>query len=327
MIIIAQLLFSLVQFSCAQVGPYTVVAEKPDFPGYMFRPDTKDKTFPAIVILHGSEGGNGNFWQPPGFPSLPTGENSFTVQTAKYYASLGYVTYALCYFDCKHHQGFKTYPPDELVNVDIRDYVYEAFAAFKKNKWSSGKKVAVWGSSRGAELTLLLAGLVEGANTMTRTQLEVPDAIISASPSDFVAYPFSKENAELVSQGLPGVPVIGNSWKFELFDLIPGAGILSEAYSGPTLITYWTEDSIWGPSVDVGRIIQRYDQTGITYSLVEHQKSEDGPKDFITFQKELQTSTKIFIKFVGAGHVAPTENHSRKFYFSVVNEFLNKHLQ
>lgn len=318
---------TLIDLSFAQTPIHPIVAEKPEFPGYMYRPDVKNKTFPAIVLLHGSEGGNGNFWQPPGFPQLPTGENTFTAQLAKHYASLGYVTYALCYFDCKHHVGFKTYPPDELVDVDIKNYVYEAFVSLKKSKWVVGKKVAVMGGSRGAELALLFAGLTEGASSMGLNALEVPDAVISESPSDFVAYPLTKESADLLSQGKPGVFNGGYSWKFDTLALPPGSTILPEFYTRPTLITYWTEDSIWGESVDIGRILLRYDQSAIPYSLIEHQTPANAQKDLEAFKVALKTNTKVFVRFVGEGHVAPQESEARKLYFSVLNEFLKIHLQ
>ena len=103
--------FSLSRLLSTTLGK-EVIKEKAPFPGYMYRPKD-DAAHPGILILHGSDGGNGDFWHFPGKPPANVGEKAGTPQLARHYASLGYVTYALCYFDCMHHEGYDDYPPKE----------------------------------------------------------------------------------------------------------------------------------------------------------------------------------------------------------------------
>lgn len=313
----------------AQNAPFDVVKEKPGFPGYMYRPNVEGRTFPAILLFHGSEGGNGNFWQPPGFPPLPTGEENFTARLAKHYASLGYVTYALCYFDCRHHEGYPSYPPDELVNVDIRNYVYESFLWLKRSRWVNGKKVAVWGGSRGAELAILFASLLESSKSSLGERLEIPDAVIAESPSDFVAYPFKKPTTdqryqrEHSSQSNSGL----SAWTFNKIPLQPRATILTELYTRPSLITFWEMDPIWGPTVDIHRIMNRYDASGIAYRLVEHAEPSESDIDYQKFILALSKTDRTFVEFKGAGHGPPPNRRSNELFFSITNEFLARSLE
>lgn len=102
----------------------SVIKEKAPFPGYLYHPND-NAAHPGILLLHGSDGGNGDF--NPNFRNARTGENAGTPSLARDYARRGYVTYALCHFDCKHHDGYDDYPPDDLKDIDIYKITYEAF--------------------------------------------------------------------------------------------------------------------------------------------------------------------------------------------------------
>lgn len=315
----------------ALANTFKVIEEKADFPGYLFRPDSKEKNLPAIIFFHGSEGGNADFWKPPAFPNLPTGENNFTAVLAKHYASLGYVTYALCYFDCRHHRGYSSYPPDELVNVDLENYVYKAFHWLKFSPWVNGGKVAFWGGSRGAELTILLASLLEGVNQNSFIKYEVPDAIVASSPSDFVASPFTKVNADLLSAGELPKESLQNlrAWKFNTVNLDPGGMILTEMFTGPSLITFWENDNIWGPLIDIHRIINRYNHQGISFWYLQHANPQNVNSDFDSFLNHLSKTKRFFLEYKGVGHGDPMPNQgeARKLNFSIINSFLEKNLK
>ena len=97
----------------------SVIEEKAPFPGYLFRP--KDNAaHPGIIFLHGSEGGNGDYNDPFGrIPRTSTGKNAATPSFAREYARRGYVTYALCYYDCKCHESNDACPPDNFKEIDI----------------------------------------------------------------------------------------------------------------------------------------------------------------------------------------------------------------
>jgi len=308
---------------------YEVIKENPKFPGYLYRPNVQGRTFPAILFLHGSEGGHGNYWQPPNMPSLPVGEDNFTARLAKHYAGLGYVTYALCYFDCRHPQGFANYPPDELIGVDIKNYVHASMVWLKQSQWVNGKKVAVWGGSRGAELTLLLSSELAKANSRFPEKLELPDAILAESPSDFIAHPYSKENADRLSKSEPPLPVPDNqtAWTFGQIPLPTGQDIPTELYTGPSLITFWETDPIWGPLVDINRILNRYQQSRIPYQLLQHVDPNMAAHDYQKFLLYLKENPRLFVEFKGSGHCAPQTPQSSALFFSIATEFLKNALQ
>lgn len=318
------LLLSLTQYSLAtpESTLFEILKEEAMFPGLIYRPHLNNsQPRPAIIFLHGSEGGNGNFWIPSNYPPLPTGEDTFTNQLARHYASLGYVTYSLCYFDCGHLTGnFAKLPPDELVNVDIKDYVFAAIKWLRTTPFVQGQKVVLWGGSRGAELTLLTSSL-------TYNDPDTPDAIIAESPSDFMASAFTKKSADALSKGQQ--PDLSDShlsaWIFGGQYLAPPySSILTEMYTNPSLITFWETDPIWGPMVDIKRIMSRYKQKNINYIHHEYKEDADIRNDFINFQQSLELSTQLFIELKGTGHGAPMTLDSRDLFFATVNAFLEK---
>ncbi|WP_315822561.1 acyl-CoA thioester hydrolase/BAAT C-terminal domain-containing protein [Paraflavitalea speifideaquila] len=90
---------------------------------------------PLIVALGGSEGGNAwasNYWK----------------QTRDQFIEKGYAFLAIGYFNTKHS-------PKILDKIAIED-VYNVIVSAKTNAKIKGKKIAVVGGSRGADLALLL---------------------------------------------------------------------------------------------------------------------------------------------------------------------------
>jgi pimeloyl-ACP methyl ester carboxylesterase len=297
-------------------APFEVIEEKAPFAGYLFRPKT-DRPMPGIVFLHGSEGGNGDFWKYPGFSDAQTGKNSSNVQLAKYYASQGYVAYALCYFDCRKQPGFSDYQPDELINVDLMK-VYQSYLWLKHSSFVSDKAVFLWGGSRGAEAAILLASLV-GESIKSGLRLAPIDGVLSLFTSDRVAPGFSLEDAKRINQGLPPLPFYKNAWKFQ--STVPSdTPIKIENSTSLTLIFYGAKDEIWGPSVQPYNLVKRYQLYGIPNFFRKFANHEDLKEAFNTISSHLDK--KIVVEFSDEGHFPERGTASEKLMFSLISKFL-----
>lgn len=101
------------------------------------------KNQPLIVGLGGSEGGNAwasDYWK----------------KTRNQFIDKGYAFLALGYFGAKG-------TPDTLNKIAIED-VYKAIKIAAENEQVNGKKIAIIGGSRGADLALLLASYYKDIN-------------------------------------------------------------------------------------------------------------------------------------------------------------------
>ena len=306
----------------------SVIEEKAPFPGYLYRPND-NAPHPGILILHGSDGGNGDYWHMPGTPpSAYVGENSFSPMLARNYAKLGYVVYALCYFDCKHHEGYDCYPPDELKDIDLLKVTYKAFLWLKNSDYVKNKKVAIWGGSRGAEQALIFASFVE--KNKDNMNLTVPDAILSISPSDYVAGAFTKEQADYINNSteldLNNFPTNNySSWIFDGKKIKPNIPIEIENYKGPVLITYFSTDTTWGPSVHCENLAKRYSENNIPYVLIPFSKGKDVMEAVDKARNNMDKS--IFINFnKEKGHHYPMDMDLRSVMNNIIDLFLKTHL-
>ena len=292
------------------------------FPGYLYKPVSSNQTYPAIVVLHGSEGGNGDYWYFPGNKPGRTGEKGYTPWLARKYAEKGYVTLALCYFDCRHHWGFSEYPPDELVKVDIEGITQKAIAWLRTQDYVGGKKVGLLGFSRGAEQAILLASLsapdAEG----------IPDAVASLSPADKVAEQISKETAAAIIRGEVAKWPSKPAWTYGDYTPPVGGPIEVEKFQKPLLITFFWNDPVWGDIYDPSRTIYRYKNAGIDHyykKIVTDQINEN------TFQDISATSSKtIFIEYDFSGHVYPDRNKepaALQLQIQIIDWFFNQNLK
>ena len=298
-----------------------IIEEKLPFPGYLYRPNAPGP-FPAIVLLHGSYGGNGDFWYYPAEKPKDTGEDSWVPKVARELSEKGFVALALCYFDCQHHKGFDHYPPDELANIDIKSITGEAIKWLKSSPFVGGKKVGLWGASRGAEQAILLASLIESQSD------GAPDAIVALSPASYIASQFSKTTAEaIINDGIPHWPS-KPAWRYG--DHIPtiNSDIKIESYKKPLLITYFTKDPVWRPSANIQKIINRYKESRLPFL---HKKIEKNQFDKVLLDEikasEIQT---MFLNYNFRGHVIPNskrEPEAFDLHKEVVVWFLKKYLK
>ncbi len=299
-------------------------SEQPPYPGYLYVPETPGP-HPGILLLHGSEGGYGNFWSIPGEPPFPVGEAKSTAKMARHFASLGFVAYSYSYFHADNIKGFSHYPPGELVNIDIQDTA-AALAWLKSSPYVEGRPVGIWGGSRGAEQALILASMATQINNFNA----YPDVIIAKSPSDFVFPGLSQEGADALSTGATFPENYCSAWSLNGNPIEIFSPIEIEKIETPTLITYGAEDEIWGPHVDVKKLEHRLNASG-RRALHFNLSNNDDPKKLMdTIIRELSeespASHTVFIRFLDEGHNPRPNTNSSVFQLMIAEFFLKKYL-
>lgn len=307
----------------AQLIPsLNIIKEIPEYPGYLYRPND-NVSHPAIILLHGSEGGNGDFWYEPGKQPTKTGANGLVPYMARYYAMLGYVAYAVCYFDCKHHQGYSSYPPDDLKNVDLINITHKAMAWLKHSKFVENKKVILWGASRGAEQAILLASILPELQK-TDASLVIPDGVISLSPLERIAFAFTQNVADAIIAGeQPQFSSNDVAWTINGNPVTNLSVINIRAFQGPVLITSFVTDPVWNYT-DMSILKKQYDPSGLKeISFAPTDSAEDK-------QQQLPTTypRATFVEFQSTGHVFPSPTTQEgKFLDTTLKSFMNNVLQ
>jgi dienelactone hydrolase len=266
-----------------QAFAFDVETVRPPVPGYMYQPVGVSKA-PAVLILHGSGGGNEG----------GLGEQSKSAQQARYFSSRGYVALALCYFDCKHLPDLTPYPPDELVRVDIDKHVFEAYQWLKKTYSKSNGKIAVIGKSRGAELALLIASSLEKKEGLT------PNLVVALSPSDQLIAAWTAEMAKAKKEGKKldvKNKVLLPAWVLNGVDRMWGEKLDVSASQIPYLISYFKTDPVWPSWIDADRLYQKSLQNPQTQLLVIDPTSDE------KIQWPHKNKKHLFLKINQTGHV------------------------
>ncbi|MEX0404824.1 acyl-CoA thioester hydrolase/BAAT C-terminal domain-containing protein [Aquibium sp. LZ166] len=185
-----------------------------------------DGPFPAVMILHGSEGA----W------------SGWSHRNAAILAAHGFLAFPFGY-----SSGGNAWNAGSIVDVPL-DRTVEALAALRAYRFA-GPKTGIYGVSRGAEHVLLLVSL------MLRDGVEgVPEALAAHSPPDVVCGAFDARRWR--DAGDPGWQSWDPghrawSWRGSTEGLLPTTPIAIEAYEGPLFLSHGTADRVW--SVDMTR--------------------------------------------------------------------------
>lgn len=185
--------------------------------------------FPAILILHGSEGG----WA------------GWSHQFATLFAAHGFLAFPFSY--SWDGNGWNA---GNIRDVPL-DRTVQALAALRDFKFSE-PKVGMLGFSRGAEHALLVSTL------MAREQLEgQPDAVAAHAPPDVVCGAFDARLWR--DKGDPGWQSWDPgkrawTWRDSSEELKPTTPIAAEAISAPVFLSHGTADDVW--SVDMTRRLE-----------------------------------------------------------------------
>lgn len=239
-----------------------------------------------------------------------------------HFATLGFVAYAYSYFHADGIDGFSTYPPRELVNIDIRDTA-EALEWLRASPYVDGLPIGVWGGSRGAEQAIILFSMTAQLGTLTTG----PSVVIASSPSNFVYPGFSQEAAKAISSGGPFPEQLPSAWCISGSPLEMHSPIEVEKINAPLLITYGAEDPVWGPYVDVKKLEQRLLSNGRYPTHFDFSNSEDPNRLMTLISKALSekrhSPKSIFIRFLDEGH-SPRPGTNSSMLLSMATEFFLK---
>ncbi|MHB0776006.1 alpha/beta hydrolase family protein [Halomonas sp. WWR20] len=188
-----------------------------------------DGPFPAIMVLHGSEGA----W------------SGWSHRNAVILAAHGFLAFPFGY-----SQGGNAWNAGSIVDVPL-DRSVEALHALRAFSFVGGK-VGLYGVSRGAEHALLLTSLMirDGING-------VPDAVAAHSPPDAICGAFDARTFR--DAGDPGWQAWDGAhrawtWRGSSEALLPTMPIEIERYAGQLFLSHGTADRMW--SVEMTRRLE-----------------------------------------------------------------------
>ncbi len=183
-----------------------------------------DKTYPAVMVLHGSEGGM----------------SGWSHRTAAILAASGFLAYPHSY-----SKSGNAWNAGSIEDVELTRTV-DALQALRQFPTCNGR-VAIYGVSRGAEHALLTAAL------MAKHQLDgEPDSLACLAAPDVVCGAFDARSFR--DAGDPGWQAWDPArrawtWKGSANDLLPTTPIPIEHYSGPLFLAAGLKDTTWSPGM------------------------------------------------------------------------------
>lgn len=179
-----------------------------------------DGPFPAIMVLHGSEGG----W------------SGWSHRNAVILAAHGFLAYPHAY-----SRDGNSWNAGSIRDVPL-DNTEAALKALKAFSFCNGR-IGLYGVSRGGEHALLLASLLAQENSVV-----MPDAIAVHTPADVVVAAFDAKRWR--DRGDPGWQVWDPAerawtWRGSSEYLKPTTPIEIERYEGPLFLSHGTADETW----------------------------------------------------------------------------------
>jgi dienelactone hydrolase len=225
--------------------------EATPFPGSMLYAPNDGESHPGVVVLHGSEGG-----------SLP-----YYRLEAEFLAAHGYAVLAFCWYNCRKNPITSPYAP--LENVELR-YAINAIKWLRRSQFVSGKKIALTGFSRGAEQSVILASLQDGARIIDAVAVHTPsDTIVGGftwaasdkrcwicSSKDLACFNGSDDLDRWDWQNIEWNPSCGAppknprtetiyAWLLDGVPLTLNSTIEIENFGKPVFITVGNQDEVW----------------------------------------------------------------------------------
>ena len=208
--------------------------ETEKIPDSIYFPPCGEPQNVALMLLGGSEGGLPNYYDTKGL-------------TEK-----GYPCFIVGYFGTEN-------TPDRLEMIPL-EYFEEAIREFQSKPEVGDKKIVVWGSSKGGELSLLLA-----------SRYPQIKGVIAAVPSSVVFQGIGGQRVSSWSyhgESIPFVPYIDYDWSkivnaqyveayrlsLQQKDAVRQAAIKVENINGPILLLTGKADTMW-PSSQMGKMI------------------------------------------------------------------------
>lgn len=200
----------------------------PDF-GTTYGP-AGDGRFPAVMLLHGSEGGL----------------SGWSHRNAVLLAAHGFLAFPMPY-----SIGGNAWNAGSIENVELMNSV-RAMSALRSFEHCNGL-VGLFGISRGGEHALLVTSL------MVRDGIEgLPDAVAVHSAADTICGGFdARAYRDIGDEGSRPWDPAQRAWVWNgsSDDLLPTTPIAIEAYSGPIFLAHGESDAVW--SVDMTKRLEK----------------------------------------------------------------------
>ncbi|ALM52949.1 alpha/beta hydrolase family protein [Halomonas huangheensis] len=189
-----------------------------------------DGPFPAVMVLHGSEGP----W------------SGWSHRNAVILAAHGFLAFPFSY-----SEGGNAWNAGHIRDCPL-DRGVEALAALRAFNFSQSR-VGVYGVSRGAEYALLMATLMarEGMSGL-------PDALAAHSPPDSICAAFDSRMYRDVGEAdwrAWDAAERAWTWRGTHEGLLPTTPIEIEQYAGPLMLSHGTADTVW--TVDMTRRLEQ----------------------------------------------------------------------
>jgi dienelactone hydrolase len=172
---------------------------------------------PAILLLHGSEGGYAGW------------SSWFALALAMH----GFVTYPFSY-----SKGGNGWHAGDIQDVDL-DKTANALRWLRRHEAGSGK-VGLYGTSRGAEHALLLISLM-----MRDGVSGLPEAVAAHAPSDTIAGAFIAGVWDPKQRETWDPSKRAWRWRGLSDGLLPTTPIEVERYAGPVFLSHGEADQVW----------------------------------------------------------------------------------
>lgn len=179
-----------------------------------------DGPFPAVMLLHGSEGGY----------------SGWSHRNAVMLAAHGFLAFPFPYSN-----GGNAWNAGSIIDVPL-ERTMEAFRALCAFAFSDAK-VGMFGVSRGAEHALLVTSLM-----VRDGESGLPDAVAALAPPDVICGAFDARRFR--DSGDPGFQEWDPAerawtWKGASECLLPTTPIAIEDYDGPLFLAHGKKDKVW----------------------------------------------------------------------------------
>lgn len=230
------LIASLFVFSCV----LETIAQKDTIPDSKYYPAKVKSQNIVLMLLGGSEGGLPNYYDVENLTGL------------------GYPCFVLGYFGTKN-------TPERLEMIPM-EYFEKEIEALETRTELNGKKIVVWGGSKGGELALLIASRFKQIKGVIAA---VPSSVVfqglggnlvsswseNGTPIPFVPFaPF--DYSKIVNSQYVGVYRLS----LEQTEAVSKAAIKVENINGPILLLAGNADTMWPSGQMCKMIIKRLDE-------------------------------------------------------------------
>jgi dipeptidyl aminopeptidase/acylaminoacyl peptidase len=274
--------------STSTTAAVTTGTDVPGFPGSkMWKPPAAGPA-PAIVMLHGSEGG-----------SAPYIEG-----LAQQIAKSGFVVVTMCWFGCPGK-------PDTIHDIPLESVVQ--IGQWLKASPDANGHVGLFGWSRGAELALLVSSL---------TNLDPFEAVAVHAPSDTIVAGFDPATANQapyygaipITNPATGQLVPAPAWTWQTKELfgeptfsfdVAGPLIAVTDYKGPVYVSQGENDQVWPVTRGKHVVAERQAVPGLVTQ--SHFYPGEGhilqkPQDVLAMEQEI---VSFFQSSLSPGRVQP----------------------